>query len=438
MNAPDTFVFICAGCGYKARLPTQFGGRTIKCPGCQQPQVAVVQAATQRKTATISRVAMTPVPFSLPNDQGAALDAVAVMTPGGTPIGKTFPSPLPGAVQVITDRISRQASPAATGDQPPTAKPAFGATIEFACTACKARLRLPAHYSGKTILCPKCQVPQKVVPPLAPMDTTRTLAQGPGPQTDTPMASPAPRVRVTPLPQTYPTPTPTADSALVPAVTAPSASTPESTPVATPVATTTPPAEESLLDALASVTADEPTPTKLHPKPHPSRTKTNVAGMTMDRPVSVPVAVSAPAHPPSGSNRLIIALGVLALLSVVLAASFIYLLVVLQQTQRQLNESEQAAKAATTHEQEASTKLSALEKRLSELEQKLAASTPPPVAEPAAQAPAPVVPATTTVAPAAETPTPATQTEAQAPTLVPAAPVPQAPATPATPPAAAP
>ena len=78
MNAPDTFVFICAGCGYKARLPTQFGGRTIKCPGCQQPQVAVIQTATQRKTATISRVAMTPVPFSLPNDQAAALDAVGV------------------------------------------------------------------------------------------------------------------------------------------------------------------------------------------------------------------------------------------------------------------------------------------------------------------------------------------------------------------------
>ena len=425
MNAPDTFVFICAGCGYKARLPTQFGGRTIKCPGCQQPQVAVIQTATQRKTATISRVAMTPVPFSLPNDQAAALDAVGVMTPGGTPIGKSFPSPLPGAIQVITDRVSRQASPVAPGEQPPIAKPAFGATIDFACAACKARLRLPAHYSGKTILCPKCQVPQKVVPPLAPMDTTRTLTQGPGAQTDTPAAPPAPRVRVTPLPQSYPTPAPTTDSALVPAVTA--------APEVTPQPTAAQPAEESLLEALASVTADEPTPTAQHAKPHPSRSKTNVAGMTMDRPVAAPVLPPAPVRPVAGGNRLLIVSSVLAVVTVILAASLVYHLLALHQTQRQLNESEQSAKAAAVREQEASSKLAALEQRLAELEQKLTASTEKSATEPAAPvaAPAADTPPTEAVAPVA----PVAPTEIPAPAP---APVPEVPATPVTPPAAAP
>ena len=53
-------------------------------------------------------------------------------------------------------------------------------------------MRIPSSYVGKSILCPKCSAPQKVVGPgrLEPMDTTRSISKA------EPVvgAAPAPRV----------------------------------------------------------------------------------------------------------------------------------------------------------------------------------------------------------------------------------------------------
>ncbi|MCK6490003.1 MAG: hypothetical protein L6R48_17080 [Planctomycetes bacterium] len=229
----DTVVFICSACRYKARIPRQYLGATIRCPGCQSNQVAVEAppAPSTGNTVLIQRIASTPVPFTLPADQEAALAAAGgpvdppIARPatgshvrGGTPpvarpaTGSFTRGPGPvarPASGTYTPSASPSAPPVARpatgshvrGGSPPVAKPATGsfartpsgavvmpvaasaaqgepAGIEFACPACAVRVRIPGHYLGKSILCPRCSTPQKVVDasgPVRPMDTTRAL-----------------------------------------------------------------------------------------------------------------------------------------------------------------------------------------------------------------------------------------------------------------------
>ena len=97
--ATEKLLFTCAGCGYKARIPAHYAGRSIHCPQCKSVQA---------------------VP--------------AVEEAGGSPAA------------------SAEAAPA----------PALGGKIVFACTSCTYKGRLSAEYDGKTIRCPGCQTPQVV------------------------------------------------------------------------------------------------------------------------------------------------------------------------------------------------------------------------------------------------------------------------------------
>lgn len=367
MTATGTFIFICSACGYKARLPEQFAGRTIKCPGCQAPQVATAPSNVQRKTAVITRVAATPVPFTLPKDQEDTLAGIPSATPVEMPVtppatSKAFPSPLPGAIQVTTDRVTRMKTPV-PGEAAPMAKLATGGTVDFTCVSCNARLRLPGHYAGKSILCPKCSSPQKVAIAPEPMDTTRSLAQ----KTDEPTAASTPTppgsgtgiraVSVTPLPQPYPTPLPTPATAATPAVEAVA-------PNATAAVIEPTPADAPADDDVAI------TPSQSYAKPHPSKSisKPRVPAAAL---VRTPEPVAAPVK---SSVGLIATAGVLVLITIGLAAGLVYHLLALSQTRERLATAELDAKTAATNEHEASLKLKAAEERLAELELKLKAA----------------------------------------------------------------
>lgn len=386
MTATGTFIFICSACGYKARLPEQFAGRTIKCPGCQAPQVATAPSNVQRKTAVITRVAATPVPFTLPKDQEDALAGIPSATPVEMPASaaptasRPFPSPLPGAIQITTDRVARMKTPAPGEAAPPVAKLATGGTVDFTCASCNARLRLPGHYAGKSILCPKCSAPQKVAIAPEPMDTTRSLAQKadePAPSPVTPAAQtsqPIPgsgtgirAVSVTPLPQPYPTPLPTQAPAPTPAV-EPAAAGSAGIEAAAP-ATAAPdiqatPADAPIDDEVAI------TPSKSFAKPHPSK------GASKPRvPTSTHVRTAEPAAAAAKSPiGLIATAGILVLIAIGLAAGLVYHLLALGQTRERLATAELDAKTAATREHEASLKLKELEERLAETELKLKAA----------------------------------------------------------------
>lgn len=421
MTANGTFVFTCSSCGYRARMPSTYAGRTVACPGCQAQQVAVAPAEPeQRKTASILRVAATPVPFTLPAEQEAALAAAA------PPPRAAMTTPLPGAVQITTDRVTRQA-------------PAAKETVDFTCLSCKARLRLPGHYAGKSILCPKCNEPQKVIPVVMPMDTTRSLAQRAeeAPKPAQPLTSRT--VRVTPLPRTYttPLPNPIANSfptplpmaapapagALTPlgSPTAPAATPVPGTaswknapaavvaPAAAPVTATaagsgtggwrapaqaapvtkpatggwTAPAESTpapVPAAAAPASEEAPVDEELGvaavttSKPHPSKSRKTTASFNRQiTPVEPTTPVPAP-HAAKTPTGLLIAIGVLGIATIAFGAGMVYHLLALDHVRERLAEAELAKKTATERETATEAQLKELEGKLRELEAKLSAA----------------------------------------------------------------
>jgi hypothetical protein len=456
MSASDTVVFICPACGYKARLPEQLAGRTIKCPGCQVPQTVVAPVQPQRKTATFVKIGSTPIPFSLPREQADALAAIPPAVPVAPAPAKTFPSPLPGAIQITTDRIGR-ATPSGgaptVGTRSHTARLAqpAGALIDFACTACQSRIRLPEHYSGKSILCPKCSAPQQVAQASTePREITRSLSQK---AAESPLvANPAPhqtaalvpdtgkRVRVTPLPKAYATPLPTAASTPTPAVApltivgANPAATPDE-PEAAPVASARPDtaaADGSLAELIDSEVATSPSQT--FAKPHPSKAK-SAARRSGTGPIANPAApaVATPTKPVALTAGLLVTM-------IALAASWAYHLIAKGDSQVQLELAQAAAQAAHARELEVSEKLAELTAKLDALERKLnepaPAPSPPAISAPAAAeanapVPAPVIEAPAAMPEAAEpqaAPSPSTPADAANPSATtPAADTPPAP-----------
>lgn len=405
MTATGNFIFICPACGYKARLPEQFSGRTIKCPGCQAPQVATAPLNTEHKTASFIRVAATPMPFTMPQEQidalaGAQISSIgpaANVTPAANPVPapQTFPSPLPGAIQITTDRITNQTSsvPAASA---PIAKAAIGATVDFTCNSCNARLRLPEHYAGKSILCPKCSTPQKVLVShsTVPMDTTRSIALredsssptplNPGAKTDSGAGAGTGtgtgiRVRVTPLPSPYPTPLPTAMTAphtdslglLRPS---PFASPAPALPAVTPAASASEPEAEltSVIDAIASGSvADKEAPIK----PHPSRGKLKTEAIKRPQTAAVVPTSSTSAPTTKSSTTLIATAGILVVVAIALAAGLAYYVLALGETRSRLVEAQRIAKDSAEREHTATKKASELDTRIAELEAALKTAT---------------------------------------------------------------
>jgi len=373
------------------------------------PQVATAPLNTEHKTASFIRVAATPVPFTMPQEQIDALAGAQVssVAPAAlpTPTPKSFPSPLPGAIQVTTDRISNQTSTVTgTAAAAPIAKAALGGTVDFTCNSCNARLRLPAHYAGKSILCPKCSTPQKVLvsQTAVPMDTTRSIAlreeaatatpQNPGPGVGTGAIAgtgTGMRVRVTPLPTTYPTPLPTAVTSPQTDVlgltrpspfASPAAVLPESTPLMneTPIVAAPEVELTSVIDAIASSTAEGD---EVPVKPHPSHGKLKTEAISRPTPTSAPTPhVSAPKM----HGGLFIAAGVLLVLAIALAAGLTYYAMALGETRSRLDEAQRIAKESAEREHTATKKASELDNRIAELEAALKAATEKAAADKAA------------------------------------------------------
>ncbi len=352
MNAPGKIVFVCTACAYRARIPEHYQGMSIKCPGCGVAQVAepapepvgakAAEAGTSSvKTVSITRVATTPLPFTM-DQAGSPADANGS---GPNPLR----TPLPGALAVV--------EPAKT-------------QVTFVCTACGFRARVPRTYAGKTIACPKCAAPQ-VVPADAPATGVfaKPLAQASANTVSmTPIATPAlaetsalfatppapmavpPRI-ATPVPTRFPTPRPELRAAPIPtrpdpvAVAAPISFDLTSDSAPAPMAT-----EELDVSAVTSAPAPAASaPAKggavkrryvVPPTPAPVAAASKAA--STPTPVAAPVAVN------SGNRGLLAA--VLVVL-VVLLALVGYLAVQLKEVKNQLaqqrNDNERNAQAAT-------------------------------------------------------------------------------------------
>jgi hypothetical protein len=215
--------------------------------------------------------------------------------------------------------------------------------VPFVCTACAAHLRLPASYLGKAILCPKCNAPQRVVnaeAPLEPMDTTRALRADEIPVRPIGAVSGmAPAVRVprpfkTPLPADLPPAQRVAIEADFDPLTAPAARrVPDAALTASGLRRTPPPAADLPELTMAFVTPPPPA-----------------------------AAVVAPR-----SRTLLVVLGLLGVLSTVLAVTLVLTIQALGAEREQRHLAEQRADSARAAAEEAARQSAASERRLTEL-----------------------------------------------------------------------
>lgn len=135
MSTAETIRFICSGCGYRARIPSNYNGKVILCPKCQQMQIVSADA--------------------------------------GEATGDT----------VRVSRLETANGPSASQVSVPDAE----GRIRFTCVQCAYQAKLASTYAGKAIACPKCQAPN-LVPPLGPDGGGGPLGNGEAPSAQVPAA----------------------------------------------------------------------------------------------------------------------------------------------------------------------------------------------------------------------------------------------------------
>lgn len=142
MSTAETIRFICSGCGYRARIPSNYNGKVILCPKCQQMQIVSPDAGEATgDTVRVSKL-------------------------------ETAHGPAAGQVSV----------PDAEG------------RIRFTCVQCAYQAKLASTYAGKAIACPKCQAPN-LIPPIGPDGGGGPLGNGEAPSAPRPAAQAELRAR---------------------------------------------------------------------------------------------------------------------------------------------------------------------------------------------------------------------------------------------------
>lgn len=146
MDTSGKILFNCPSCGYRAKIPGNYLGMSIRCPGCNGAQTVVKPtdktAETTGKTVSITRVATTPLPFTMEEAKKPSASTHSVTR-----------TPLPGSLNALTppSTPANQAMPSGSN---------AADSLLFVCTACAYRARIPTTYAGRTILCPKCSASQ--------------------------------------------------------------------------------------------------------------------------------------------------------------------------------------------------------------------------------------------------------------------------------------
>lgn len=139
--------FICVGCGYRARIPSQYMGLAVTCPKCDTVQIATPEdqeGPSTGDTVSISRMNTAADGAKVANPQVA----VAAAEPGiKMPTSKAPPSAL--------------ATPAKSAA--PTAAAGGGDKVRFTCSSCGFKARIPSIYAGENIHCPGCNSVQFVL-----------------------------------------------------------------------------------------------------------------------------------------------------------------------------------------------------------------------------------------------------------------------------------
>jgi hypothetical protein len=162
--ADGKILFICSSCNYRARIPQQYVGVAVRCPSCNVSQIATAHdQPSTGQTVSISRMETAPATESGTHG-GDAIDFVCSACGFATQFSAGFAGKVircPGCQ--AEQMVGTAPEPQAAEPPPPQASAGGSEKVRFTCTACGFRARIPAHYAGQTIHCPGCNMVQLVL-----------------------------------------------------------------------------------------------------------------------------------------------------------------------------------------------------------------------------------------------------------------------------------
>ncbi len=168
MDPSGKMLFTCNACGYRARIPERYSGKEVHCPRCQVVQVAQVGIGGNMTGQTLTfqnlkaayvgeQTAMKSV--EKPDDtvrfhcDACKYTASLAAKHAGTSIR----CPGCGASQAVAAKADGGAAKAGdTGSFAAPKTPVNEDRILFTCGDCAYKARIPARYSGRSVLCPGC------------------------------------------------------------------------------------------------------------------------------------------------------------------------------------------------------------------------------------------------------------------------------------------
>ncbi|HYE05116.1 MAG TPA: hypothetical protein VEL07_06270 [Planctomycetota bacterium] len=210
MDPSGKMLFTCNACGYRARIPERYSGKEVHCPRCQVVQVAQtgIGGNMTGQTLTFQNLKAAYVGEQSAMKSVEKPDDTVRFTCGscqysaslaGKHAGTSIRCPGCGASQAVPARADGGIAAGDTGSFAAPKSAANEDRILFTCGDCDYKARIPARYSGRSVLCPGCG---KAVPASATVAMqVANLETAPAPTGNTTILN---RVTATPAPEGQP------------------------------------------------------------------------------------------------------------------------------------------------------------------------------------------------------------------------------------------
>jgi ribosomal protein S27E/flagellar basal body-associated protein FliL len=151
--------FICVGCAYRARIPSQYMGLAVTCPKCDTVQIATPEdqeGPSTGDTVSIARLKTAEEGAKIANPQVTTSSGFTSRTTAVkstlSPAPTIVPGKNPAAVATTATTSSGDKNTEKTSDK-----------VRFTCSACGFKARIPSAYAGENIHCPGCNAVQFVL-----------------------------------------------------------------------------------------------------------------------------------------------------------------------------------------------------------------------------------------------------------------------------------
>jgi ribosomal protein S27E len=148
--------FICVGCAYRARIPSQYMGLAVTCPKCDTVQIATPEdqeGPSTGDTVSIARLKTAEEGAKIANPQVTTSSGFTSRTTAVKSTSSVITAPSVAAVK-------NAATVTGSGDKN-TEKASD--KVRFTCSACGFKARIPSAYAGENIHCPGCNAVQFVL-----------------------------------------------------------------------------------------------------------------------------------------------------------------------------------------------------------------------------------------------------------------------------------